>query len=986
MISRYLLNRLISLCLIVFSLNSYSQGPEFMKYYEHPWVDSLLSSLSVEEKIAQSIFVATWSNRDIGHYTEIEQVIKKHDIGGLIFFQGNPSKQVELINYYQSISRVPLAIALDGEWGSGMRLDSMQDYPYQMTLGAISNDSLIYEMGKRVAVEFKFLGLTINLAPVADINNNPANPVINYRSFGENRKLVAQKVVSYFRGMQDNGILATAKHFPGHGDTNTDSHYDLPLIKHSRERFDSLELYPFRQAIEEGIGAVMSAHLNIPALDSTSSLPSTLSKPIMTGLLKEELGFRGLAITDAMNMQGITDLYAPGVADAMAYEAGNDILEYVMDVELAINTIKDYYEQGRISSERIDNTCRKILAFKYWSQLNDIEPDAELAVERSGHNINSSFIRKLYASALTVLNNKNNIIPLKNLDNTRIACLAINSDRKTAFQSMLEKYTRTDNFYWYEGMAEGDSVLKELEKYDLVIAGVFDTDQRPFRNFGISEKQDSFISDLSGRVRLVAVYFGNPYAIDRLRGLQEAEGLILAYQENDFTEELSAQLIFGGIGGHGRLPVSINSTYRQGFGLITPGNTRLEYAYPEDAGLPSGVIEKKIDSLAMAGLEAGAYPGCEVILARKGIVFFHKCYGTHTYQARIDVEDNDLYDLASVTKVAAATTGLMKLDGEDLFSVDDKLTDYVPEMRFSDKKDLIFREILAHQAGLYPWIPYWKNTVRNNGTYKWWTIKRVQSERYPGTVANGLYVHRKYFNKIKRAIRRSPTGEKEYVYSGLVFYLIPSIIEDQSGESYEDFLYRNIYHKLGAYDIVFNPLRFYPDLSIVPTENDTLFRKQLIHGYVHDEGAAMMGGFSGNAGLFATANDLIKLMEMYRRGGEYGGQQIIDKKVIKEYTSYQYPENDNRRGLGFDKPLVDEDDGTADDYPCPGASASSFGHSGFTGTFVWVDPEYELSYVFLSNRVYPTRENTILYDMNIRTEILQSIYDSIGEGDRSYLK
>ncbi|MDT8402251.1 MAG: glycoside hydrolase family 3 N-terminal domain-containing protein, partial [Bacteroidales bacterium] len=261
-----------------------------MKYYDHPWVDSVLSSLSIEEKIAQSIFLATWSDRDIGHYTEIDRTIREYGIGGLVFFQGTPAKQVELIKHYQSISRVPLAIALDGEWGAGMRLEHLQDYPYQMTLGAINNDSLIYEMGKRVAEEFKLLGLTINLAPVADINNNPANPVINYRSFGEDRQLVAKKVQMYFNGMQDEGILATAKHFPGHGDTNTDSHYDLPLIKHTRERFDSLELYPFKAAIKEGIGAVMSAHLNIPALDSTSKLPSTLSKPVMTGLLKEELG------------------------------------------------------------------------------------------------------------------------------------------------------------------------------------------------------------------------------------------------------------------------------------------------------------------------------------------------------------------------------------------------------------------------------------------------------------------------------------------------------------------------------------------------------------------------------------------------------------------------------------------------------------------------------------------------------------------------
>jgi len=975
MIHKHLLINLLSLCLFIHTVDSTSQAPEFMSYYDHPWVDSVLSSMSIEEKIAQSIFIATWSDRDIEHYVEIDRLIREYGIGGLVFFQGTAEKHVELVDHYQDVSEIPLSIALDGEWGAGMRLYDMEDFPYQMTLGAIKDDSLIYEMGERVAAEFRLLGIDLNLAPVADINNNPDNPVINFRSFGENRERVAEKVIMYMKGLQDNGVLATAKHFPGHGDTNTDSHHDLPVLAHSMERFDSLELYPFKKAIEEGIGGVMSAHLSIPAYDTTPDLSSTLSKNIMTGLLKEQLGFDGLVLTDAMNMEGLTRFYDPGEADALAYRAGNDILEYVADVKLAIETIKRYYNDGKIPYEKIENSTRKILAYKYWSGSFSVSPDGKRAAEISNSNANKSFIRKLYSNAITVLNNNNNLIPVRNLDKTKIACLAINSAEKTGFQSMLEKYTRTDQFYW--NGEKPDSLLKKLEAYDLVIAGIFNTDQRPYNNFGLRDETIKLTSLLSDKTNLLAVYFGNPYAIDLVEGLQEAEGLVITYQENRYTEELAAQLIFGGIAGHGKLPVSINNKYTEGYGIITPGNIRLQYGYPEDAGIPSGELKNKIDSIVQAGLEAGAYPGCEIILARKGIVFFHKCYGTHTYQSRIDIREDDLFDLASVTKVAASTTGLMKLDGEELFSPDDRLVDYVPDMRCSDKKDLVFREILAHQAGLYPWIPYWKNTLRNNDTYKWWTIKRVQSERYPGTVANGLYVHRKYFNKIKRAIKRSPMGEKEYVYSGLVFFLIPSIIEEQSGERYEDFLYRNIYHKLGAYDIVFNPFRFYPETNIVPTELDTLFRKQLLHGYVHDEGAAMMGGFSGNAGLFATANDLIKLMEMYRRGGKYGGQQIIDNEIIKEYTSYQYPENKNRRGLGFDKPLIDDYDGTADDYPCPGASPSSFGHSGFTGTFVWVDPEYELSYVFLSNRVYPTRENNLLYDMNIRTGILQSVYDSL---------
>ncbi|MEZ5000027.1 MAG: serine hydrolase domain-containing protein [Bacteroidales bacterium] len=335
---------------------------------------------------------------------------------------------------------------------------------------------------------------------------------------------------------------------------------------------------------------------------------------------------------------------------------------------------------------------------------------------------------------------------------------------------------------------------------------------------------------------------------------------------------------------------------------------------------------------------------------------------------------------ASVTKVSAALAGLMKLDDMGLFSTDEKLGTYWPALGRSEKADLRMDEILAHQAGLVAWIPFWKKTVRNDGRFKGRTIKHEESGKYPVIVADGLYLKDNYRNKIYNEIKRSPVGEKKYLYSGLTFFLYPKIIENLSGERYEDFLNEKIYHRLGAYNIVFNPYRFYPVSQIVPTEVDTLFRKQLLHGFVHDEGSAMMGGFSGNAGLFATASDLIKLVEMYRRMGNYGGDQIIGADILEKYSTAPFLDNDNRRGLGFDKPqLPDMVDNIEEIYPCRGASLSSFGHSGFTGTFVWADPEKEVSYVFMSNRVYPTRENNLISDMNIRTEILQAIYDSIIE-------
>ncbi len=488
---------------------------------------------------------------------------------------------------------------------------------------------------------------------------------------------------------------------------------------------------------------------------------------------------------------------------------------------------------------------------------------------------------------------------------------------------------------------------------------------------------DEFLLKLSAQTHLVSVFFGDPKNVDIFEGIKSSEGLILAYQQNVFTEELAAQLIFGGIGGQGRLPVKINEDYPAGYGINTAGNIRLQYAYPENAGVSSKKLNQKIDSIVLGGLEAGAYPGCEVIAARRGVVIFHKTYGFHTFDSRIDVRKQDLYDLASVTKVSGPLSGLMLLESMGKFSHADRLGDYAPSMKGSDKADLELRDILTHQAGLYPYLLYWKNTVKKNGNYKRRIIRTSPSDKFSVQVADRIYLKNNYRKKIYREIKKSDLGEKEYKYSGLSFLLFPEIIEDLSGVPYEDFLTKNIYQSLGAWDLGFNPTRFYPLSRIAPTEIDTMFRRQLVHGYVHDEAAAMLGGFSGNAGLFSTANDLLKLFEMYRRLGNYGGEQLIAEDVLRQYSSCQFPELENRRGLGFDKPSLGERDGTKSDYPCPGASPSSFGHSGYTGTFAWADPEHEITYVFLCNRVYPTRENNLIAKMNIRTAILQSIYESI---------
>ncbi len=972
----------IILSTIVFNLSAQKADPPFLKYIDHPWVDSVLNTLSTEERIAQLVWIAAFSNRDLEYEVNLSNLIRKTGIGGVVFFQDQVEKQTEMINYFRKISKVPPMVVTDGEWGLGMRLKGIVKFPYQLTLGAIRDDSLIYKMGESVAGQFRRAGVNINLAPVADVNNNPQNPVINFRSFGEDPVNTGRKALMYMLGLQDHGIISVGKHFPGHGDTETDSHFDLPVIRHSRERLDSVGLAPFRILIDAGVTGIMPGHLSLPLIDSAENIPATISYPILTQLLKNELSFRGLVISDAMNMVGVTKNTVQEEVETLALKAGMDVLEYVTDPEQSIKAIAMKISKGEISPEAITEKCRKVLAAKYWAGLSNVKPvEAENITEDLSPVETKVLIRELYSNSLTLLNNQDNILPVRNLDSVKIATLAINKNEITKFQQRISDYFPADNFHIDPADKElSAELLDTLSGYDLVIAGIFKTDQRPREGFGITQDLQDFLEKLVGSHRTVITYFGNPYALQRLDPLKNAGGLILAYEENEFTEDLSAQLIFGGIGARGSLPVTISESWPAGYGLTTTGNLRLQYGLPESAGMSSEILYSKIDSIVNIGLNARAFPGCEVMAARKGIVVFHKTYGYHTFDNRVALETGDLFDLASVTKVSSSLPGLMLLDAEGKFSPEETLGNYLPEFRNSDKAGLLLKDLLTHQAGLTPSISFWKETLKNDSVYKKSAIRYGVSEKFPLKVADRLYINKNYRKKIFNEIKKSPLGEKKFVYSDLAFILTPAIVERLSGENWTDFVIKNIYHKIGAYDLVFNPYLRYSLSRIVPTENDTFFRRQQLQGTVHDESAAMLGGISGHAGLFATAGDLMKLMELYRRMGEYGGEQLIGRDVMEKYTSVQFPENDNRRGLGFDKPLLNNSElEQKDTYPTRSASPESFGHSGYTGTFVWVDPVKEISYIFFSNRVYPTRDNNLLSRLNIRTEILQAIYDSITE-------
>ena len=984
-----------------FKLKNRKTDPAFLASPER-WVDSVFNSLSSQEKIAQLMMVAAYTDRNEYHEKEIKKLIQKYNIGGLIFFQGHPYKQANLTNKYQSLAKTPLFIAIDAEWGLAMRLDSTVKYPYAMMLGAVKDEKLIYDMGAQIAEQLKLIGTHINFAPVIDVNNNPVNPVINIRSFGEDRASVTRKGLLYMKGMQDNNILAVAKHFPGHGDTDTDSHLTLPLISHSRERLDSIELFPFKELINSGLGGVMTAHLSVPALEKDPKTASSLSRDVVTGLLKNELGFKGLIFTDAMNMGGINKYFRPEEANVKAIAAGNDILLMPHDVPKTIALIQKEIRRGNISREDINAKCKKILAAKYWVGLNNYSPVKLCELDKKLNRPEFLLLkRKLIESSLTLLNNRNNLIPLKRLDTLKIATIALDCDNPDILQKTAGLYTETGNIC----INKDPSLVRlqdKLNEYNLLIVSIHNTNIRVSKNFGISSRTIEFIDSLADKYNVILNVPANPYALPGFKNLNNIKGLIVSYEDNDITQSLAAQLIFGAIPAEGSLPVTVSKEYPAGSSIKTGSSMRLKYTIPSEADIDE-VHLMKIDSIVEDAIDKEVMPGCQILVAREGKVIYHKSFGYHTYSHRRKVQDDDLYDLASITKIAATIPVIMQMYEKGKMDLDEKLSVYLPYLDSTDKKDITIKDILLHRSRLKPWIPFYISTLEPiypNQTYasnkfshsypiqigpnlfankhlryKNGYYARNYSEDYPAQIADNLYINKHFTDSIYDIIARSElNGTEGYKYSDLGFYLLYKIINDMFKSGFSSYTDSAFYKPLGANSLGFCPIHRYSREHIIPTEDDLVFRKQLLHGYVHDPGAAMLGGVCGHAGLFSDANDLAKLMQMYLNGGSYGGKRYIKKKTIEYFSSCQDIENGNRRGLGFDKP---EPDTSKSGPTCTGVSPESYGHTGFTGTMAWADPEFKIIYIFLSNRIYPDAVNNKIIELNIRTKIQQVIYESI---------
>jgi beta-glucosidase-like glycosyl hydrolase/CubicO group peptidase (beta-lactamase class C family) len=943
-----------------FAATSFAQNDVISS--ENEWVDSVFNSLSKDEKIAQLMVIRAYSNQQDAQKTS--DLIAKYNVGALCFFQGGPIRQANITNYYQSIAKTPLMITIDAEWGLGMRLDSITKFPYQLTLGAMSGPSLIYEMGIAVGEQCKRMGINVNYAPVVDINNNPDNPVIGFRSFGEDKNKVTEFGLAYMKGMQDAGIMACAKHFPGHGDVNVDSHLDLPVIKKSRKQLDSLELQPFRELFNAGVGSVMIAHLYVPAIDSSTNRATSLSKNNVTNLLRHDLGYNGLTFTDALEMKGVAKYWPSGEAAVEALIAGNDMLCLPESVSAAINAVKKAIDDKRLSWEEIDAKLKKILHSKYQMGLNHWTP-VDMSNLVNDLNSKTDEIRyKVARATITVLKNENKW-KYSPGNHSKIAYVGIGSGTINVFGNRTKQDVEADVFLfsYRDSASKKDSILQtiRLGNYDNVVISVSDYNLRPPNNYNISNTAIDLFNKLQS-FNATSFIFGNALAA---KNFCSAKNLIVCYQDDNITQQVAADLLEGKTGAVGKLPVTI-CDYKYGSGIIQKASAAYQqYKFYQ------------IDSIVMDALEKKAFPGCVVLAAKNGQIVYEKAFGRFEYSASHPVTPESIFDLASVTKISATTIAVMKLYEQGKLGLKKKLGSYLKWTKKTDKAHLKIEDILLHQAGLVPFIPFYKETI---DTVTGIPNPEIYSDSsvapFTIKVAKNLYLRKDWNDTMFKRILKSPlTTPGKYVYSDNDFIFLGKVVEALTKTTLDNYVQTNFYDPMGLTSTGFNPEKKFGLYRIVPTEDEKHFRRQLIWGDVHDEGSAMFGGVAGHAGLFSDACDLFNLYQMLLNGGMYNGKRYLKTETIKFFTAYH--SNVSRRGFGFDKP--EKDNSTSKDpYPSSLTSSETFGHTGFTGTCVWVDPKYKIIYVFLSNRVNPTRSNNKISELRIRGKIQDAIYRALG--------
>lgn len=934
-------------------------------HLQQQWVDSVYNTFTTDQKFGQLFMVAAYSNKDQKHIESLKQLVDQQQVGGVIFFQGGPMRQANITNELQKIARVPLMVAIDGEWGLAMRLDSTYAFPYNMTLGAVQNLDLIEELGQKTALQAKRMGMQFNFGPVVDINIDPKNPIIGVRSFGEDKYDVTRKAAAFTKGYQSMNIFATAKHFPGHGDTSVDSHYSLPVIAHDKERLNQVELYPYKELIKQDIASIMVAHLNLPAYEPDSKVPSSLSYNIVTKLLREEMGYEGLIFTDALNMKGASEAAGAGEVDLKAFLAGNDLLLFSENVALAKKKLMESYEKGEITEQRLAYSVKKVLGYKYKAGLTaPILVDTLNLVEDLNASVYDDLNQRLFEQAITVLKNKHHMLPVKNLDKQKIGYVALGDDSGEAFEKMLKNYA---NITVLDKNSLGD-----LSVYTQVIIGYHKVNN-PWRNHDFSTQENAIIAQINKQTKTTLVSFAKAYALNTLKHSNTLDAIILGYQNTDFAQSAAAQIIFGALPSKGKLPVTINDEFELGQGIELKPIHRLGFSSASNVGMNPLVLDK-IDSIAQWAIDNKTTPGMQILVARHGKVVYRKSFGYFTYEPSQAVTNENLYDLASLTKILATLPLVMELVDQGKLSLDTTLGQMLPYFKGSNKANISLLNILTHQGGLAPWIPFYKSTLDENQKPKVDLYSYFYTPEFSTQVSEHLFLKKGYTNTILEQIRDSKLAVKpSYKYSDLGFIALKEVLVHKFDAPLDIAVEQQFYTKLGATSLGYLPLRKFDQSLIAPSEVDNYYRYTTLAGYVHDMGAAMQGGVSGHAGLFGNSLDVAKMMQMYLQKGSYGADEFFSWSSFDTFNTCFYCAKGSRRGIGFDKPQASGTPGPT----CDCTSLDSFGHTGFTGTMAWADPTNDLVYVFLANRTYPDSSDNQLSKQNVRENIQKLIYQSI---------
>lgn len=942
------------------------------------WVDSVFATMTPDQRIGQLFIYNSPAQYDTQTLNTLIRAINEQHIGGILFWDGTIKAQAELTNAAQKTAKIPLMICMDGEWGLSMRLKDGLRYPKKTTLAALTNEQLIYELGVEIGRQCNEMRIHVNFDPVVDVNLNPDNPVINSRSFGDNPTDIARKASLYYEGMRSKNILAVAKHFPGHGDTFQDSHNELAIVSHNTKELNEIDVYPFKKLIEKNIPGIMVGHIAVPAIDSTN-MPASLSPTIINGLLKTNLKFEGLVFTDAMKMKGVSNQTNSTVK---ALLAGNDCILDPLSLKKEFDAVKKAIQDSQLNMELIDQKCKKILTYKYLYGIKDFKPIELSNLETRINTPNAVLLQqKMVKQSVTVLKNNHEIIPVKELKDKHIAIVSVGASAATHFVQTASLYTAV-NSYDLNGTFPSDSLEKfkqKIEAADLLIVAIHST-----------QLSDSLIAQISAKKKTILVFFTSTYQLKNYPlSIEKAKGVVVAYENLLMTQNASAQAIFGGIGALGRLPINTPNMMSRGDGVNTKKN-RLAYGTPESVGL-NAIELQKIDTIANNAIANEAMPGCQILVARKGVVVYHKSFGYHDYSKQQAVKNTDLYDLASLTKITATLPVLMKLYDENKIELDKKISYYLPELKDSNKKNSTINDLLLHQAGLKAFIPFYEKAIdeisvdgklmsnkkdevyslqvdqntfaHKNYAYKINYVSAIKDSLHTIPIADSLFLISSFKDSIWQHLVASPvnTNNKKYVYSDLSFLILQKIIEKVAKKPLDELVSSYFYDELGANNTYFNPLQQKAKEEIAPTEYDIFLRKQLLRGYVHDQNAAFMGGVAGHAGLFSNSNDLAKYAQLLLNNGKYGDKEYLSAETCQLFTTYKNATS--HRGLGFDRKDSEK--------------RTMYGHTGFTGTCLWIDPKEELIYIFLSNRVNPISWNKKLLSMNVRSSIEEQIYKAI---------